>query len=132
MDDPRIFFVPRDFEEQFLLHAYVNTAQGIETCGLLCGHVGHDSVKVTHLLVPPQTGTCNTVEMLNDQLVAEKLLETSLTVVGWIHTHPTQTAFLSSIDIHTQYSYQALLKEAVACLLLYNNHRPRPTLRLQS
>jgi STAM-binding protein len=32
-----------------------------------------------------------------------------LTVLGWIHTHPTQTAFLSSVDLHMQYSYQQML-----------------------
>ena len=71
-------------------------------------------IRVTHLLIPPQAGTFNTVEMLEDQIVANALLGKDLLVVGWIHTHPTQTAFLSSIDVHTQYSYQALLKEAVA------------------
>ncbi len=27
--------------------------------------------------------------------------------LGWIHTHPTQTCFLSSVDVHTQCGYQA-------------------------
>ena len=40
---------------------------------------------------------------------------------GWIHTHPTQSAFLSSIDVHTQHGYQSLCAEAVAvvCAPLY-------------
>lgn len=33
---------------------------------------------------------------------------------GWIHTHPSQTAFLSSIDMHTHYSYQVMMPEAIA------------------
>ena len=37
-----------------------------------------------------------------------------MTVVGWIHTHPTQSAFLSSVDLHMQYSYQQMLPEALA------------------
>ena len=42
------------------------------------------------------------------------VFEKGLIVKGWIHTHPTETAFLRSIDVHTQFSYQALLQEAVA------------------
>ena len=30
----------------------------------------------------------------------------SLYPLGWIHTHPTQTCFLSSVDVHTQCGYQ--------------------------
>lgn len=31
-----------------------------------------------------------------------------------VQTHPTQTAFLSSVDLHTHCSYQLMLPEAVA------------------
>ncbi len=37
-----------------------------------------------------------------------------LLTLGWIHTHPTQTAFLSSVDLHTHCSYQLMLPEAIA------------------
>ena len=39
-----------------------------------------------------------------------------------IHTHPSQTAFLSSVDLHTHLSYQLMLPEAVAivCAPKYN------------
>lgn len=37
-----------------------------------------------------------------------------LITLGWIHTHPSQTAFLSSVDMHNQYGYQAMLPEAIA------------------
>ena len=114
MTDPRRLLVPRDIEDEFLLQARMNTAKGIETCGLLCGREERGTIRVSHLLIPPQAGTYNTVEMLDDQIVAGALMDNNLVVVGWVHTHPTQSAFLSSIDVHTQYSYQALLKEAVA------------------
>ena len=35
-------------------------------------------------------------------------------VLGWIHTHPTQTCFLSSRDLHTHVWYQSDLPESVA------------------
>ena len=40
-----------------------------------------------------------------------------LLTLGWIHTHPTQTCFLSSVDLHTHFSYQIMLNEAIAIVL---------------
>ena len=82
---------------------------------LLCGRDAGGIFRVTHLLIPPQAGTYNTVEeMLEDEHVAEAIFTNDLVVLGWIHTHPTQMAFLSSVDVHTQHLYQALLRESVA------------------
>lgn len=36
----------------------------------------------------------------------------SLYPLGWIHTHPTQTCFLSSVDVHTQCGYQVPLQQS--------------------
>lgn len=40
-----------------------------------------------------------------------------------IHTHPTQTCFLSSVDLHTSYPYQLMMPEAIAivCSGKYND-----------
>ena len=38
-------------------------------------------------------------------------------VLGWIHTHPTQSCFMSSRDLHTQVGYQVMMKESVAVVL---------------
>ncbi len=40
-------------------------------------------------------------------------------------THPSQTAFLSSIDLHTQFGFQIMVPEAVAivCAPKYNETR---------
>ena len=34
--------------------------------------------------------------------------------LGWIHTHPSQSAFLSSVDLHTHFGYQSMMPEAIA------------------
>ena len=65
-------------------------------------------------MLPPQSGTANQVEVTDDAAITNAVLGANLVTVGWIHTHPSQTAFLSSIDLHTQWSYQHLLPEAVA------------------
>ena len=31
-----------------------------------------------------------------------------------LQTHPSQTAFMSSVDLHTHYAYQIMLTEAIA------------------
>jgi hypothetical protein len=40
------------------------------------------------------------------QHVLDTVLSKDLIVLGWIHTHPTQDAFLSSVDMHMHCSYQ--------------------------
>ena len=53
-----------------------------------------------------QEGTSDTVQALNEEEIFDVQDKRSLYPMGWIHTHPTQTCFLSSIDIHTQCGYQ--------------------------
>ena len=40
------------------------------------------------------------------QHVLDTVLSKNLIVIGWIHTHPSQDAFLSSVDMHMHCSYQ--------------------------
>jgi proteasome lid subunit RPN8/RPN11 len=40
--------------------------------------------------------------------------ERNLISLGWIHSHPTQSCFMSSLDLHTHSAYQVMLPEAVA------------------
>ncbi len=46
------------------------------------------------------------MQALNEEEIFDVQDKRSLYPMGWIHTHPTQTCFLSSIDIHTQCGYQ--------------------------
>jgi hypothetical protein len=56
-------------------------------------------------------------QALNEEEIFEVQFERGLYPLGWIHTHPTQTCFLSSIDMHTQCGYQTMLEEAVAIVM---------------
>lgn len=40
-----------------------------------------------------------------------------------IHTHPTQSCFMSSLDLHSHASYQVMLAEAVA-IVCAPKHNP--------
>jgi STAM-binding protein len=85
-----------------------NTRLGIESCGVLGGELTPDctAFTVTKLIIPEQKGEQNTVEVTGDVELFVYMDEQKLLPLGWIHTHPTQTCFLSSIDVHTQAGYQ--------------------------
>lgn len=62
---------------------------------------------ISTLIVPKQEGTSDTVQALAEEEIFDVQDKRGLYPMGWIHTHPTQTCFLSSIDVHTQCGYQA-------------------------
>ncbi|WIA13630.1 hypothetical protein OEZ85_007194 [Tetradesmus obliquus] len=111
----------------FLHYAANNTRRGIESCGILAGRLSASDSRftITTLIVPKQTGTSDTVEMLGEEEVWEAESSRELVPLGWIHTHPTQTCFLSSVDIHTQCGYQTMLEESVAIVMAPTDSRKK-------
>ncbi|KAI7864963.1 hypothetical protein BDF14DRAFT_1828917 [Spinellus fusiger] len=110
----RTINVPSTLQEQFLLIAQANTNKNIETCGILAGHLKNNILTVNTLIIPKQTGTSDTCTTENEEELFEFQNQHDLLTFGWIHTHPTQSCFLSSIDLHTHCSYQLMLPEAIA------------------
>lgn len=102
---------------EFMALAQQNTARGIETCALLSGFLKNDVLTVTHCVVPKQTAATDTCAMLNEDEIFTFHDKRSLITIGWIHTHPTQSLFMSSVDLHTHFPYQALLPEAIAVVV---------------
>ncbi|CAJ0940274.1 unnamed protein product [Ranitomeya imitator] len=110
----RIVVLPKDLSQKFLQLAEANTSRGIETCGILCGKLTHDEFTITHVIVPKQSAGPDYCDMENVEELFNVQDQHNLLTLGWIHTHPTQTAFLSSVDLHTHCSYQLMLPEAIA------------------
>lgn len=110
----RQVIVPSDLMRKFMVLAEHNTLRNIETCGILAGKMVHDSFHITHVLVPKQSGTTDTCVAEDEEDLFMYQDPRDLITLGWIHTHPSQTAFLSSVDMHNQYGYQAMLPEAIA------------------
>ncbi|XP_014811343.1 PREDICTED: AMSH-like protease isoform X1 [Calidris pugnax] len=106
--------LPRDLCHKFLLLAEANTVRGIETCGILCGKLTRNEFTITHVIVPKQSAGPDYCDMENVEELFGIQDQYDLLTLGWIHTHPTQTAFLSSVDLHTHCSYQLMLPEAIA------------------
>ncbi|XP_076035817.1 STAM-binding protein-like isoform X2 [Oratosquilla oratoria] len=110
----RSVVVPVELMNKFMTLAHSNTQRNIETCGILAGKVAQNTLLITHLLVPEQCGTSDSCTTQHEEKLFDYQDQHDLITLGWIHTHPTQTAFLSSVDLHTHCSYQLMMPEALA------------------
>ncbi|XP_076005624.1 STAM-binding protein-like A [Genypterus blacodes] len=114
VDALRNLAVPAELCRGFLRLAEANTSRAVETCGILCGKLTRNEFTVTHVIVPKQSGGPDYCDTENEEELFLIQDQYDLITLGWIHTHPTQTAFLSSVDLHTHCSYQMMLPEAIA------------------
>ncbi|KAJ8921866.1 hypothetical protein NQ315_008498 [Exocentrus adspersus] len=114
--------VPVKVMTLFQAMAQTNTHKNIETCGVLTGKLEKNELIITHMIVPKQKGTSDSCMTSNEEEIFDYQDQHNLITIGWIHTHPTQTAFLSSVDLHTHCPYQLLMPEAIAivCSPKYN------------
>ncbi|XP_018568962.1 STAM-binding protein isoform X2 [Anoplophora glabripennis] len=118
----RRVIVPVKVMTLFQAMAQTNTHKNIETCGVLTGKLERNELIITHMIVPKQKGTSDSCMTMNEEEIFDYQDQHNLITIGWIHTHPTQTAFLSSVDLHTHCPYQLLMPEAIAivCSPKYN------------
>ena len=111
----RTLFLPPTLRTTFLRLAHKNTLANLETCAFLAGSLIANALFVSKLIVPAQTATSDTCEMINESQLFDYVdSQPDLMVVGWIHTHPKQTCFMSSRDLHTHSGYQMMLAESIA------------------
>jgi STAM-binding protein len=113
-DALRTVFLPPTLRHQFLAAASQNTRLNLETCGILCGILKSNALFITRLVIPEQKSTSDTCETVNEQELFDYCDKEELMVLGWIHTHPTQTCFMSSRDLHTHVGYQVMMPESIA------------------
>ncbi|KAK1081452.1 hypothetical protein LTR33_004667 [Friedmanniomyces endolithicus] len=115
-DPLRTLHLPSTLRATFLNLAHPNTLSNLETCGILAATLQSSTLKITHLLVPAQHSTSETCDTTpaGDAALFDYCDAHSLLVCGWIHTHPSQTCFLSSRDLHTSSGYQVMMPEAIA------------------
>jgi STAM-binding protein len=121
----RTVMLPPELRTTFLNLADANTCRNLETCGILCGTVISNALFINHLIIPDQhstSDTCDTTETGDNDLF-DYCDANNLLVCGWIHTHPSQSCFLSSRDLHTSSGYQIMLPEAIA-IVCAPRHNP--------
>jgi len=121
----RTINVPSDLAQKFLDLAQANTSRNIETCGILAGKLNQNTFTLSHCIIPKQSGSSDTCTTEQEHELFDTIDQQNLITLGWIHTHPSQTAFLSSIDLHTQFGYQIMIPEAIAivCAPSFNENR---------
>ncbi|CAG8446015.1 4271_t:CDS:2 [Acaulospora colombiana] len=95
----------------------------MEVMGLMLGEFVDDyTVRVIDVFAMPQSGTGVSVEAV-DPVFQTKMLDMLRQtgrpemVVGWYHSHPGFGCWLSSVDINTQQSFEALNQRAVAVVV---------------
>ena len=110
----RSIFLPQDLRHRFLSMAQPNTRANLETCGILCGTLVSNALFISKLVIPDQESTSDTCETVNESELFDFVDGEDLMVLGWIHTHPTQTCFMSSRDLHTHGGYQVMMPESIA------------------
>ncbi|XP_048502455.1 AMSH-like ubiquitin thioesterase 2 isoform X2 [Beta vulgaris subsp. vulgaris] len=107
--------------DDFLELARNNTNNDLETCGVLGASLKEETFYATTLIIPKQKSTSSSA--LREEEIFNIQNDRSLFPVGWIHTHPSQSCFMSSIDLHTQYPYQlavamqVMVPEAIAIVV---------------
>ena len=110
----RTVAVPGDLIVKFLGIAKVNSDRGIETLGTLGGQLRNNKFMISHLLIPRQVGKSDSCTMDGLEDVWNIHDKENIIFLGWIHTHPAYSVFLSSVDMHNQYEWQHMLPEAIA------------------
>ncbi|KAL2356207.1 hypothetical protein BJ546DRAFT_948168 [Cryomyces antarcticus] len=110
----RTLFLPPTLRSQFLSIAAANTRANLETCGILCGTLISNALFISKLVIPEQESTSDTCETVNESALFDYCDSEDLMVLGWIHTHPSQTCFMSSRDLHTHCGYQVMMPESIA------------------
>ncbi|KAG0043609.1 hypothetical protein BGZ83_011210 [Gryganskiella cystojenkinii] len=126
----RKMIVPVRLLDRFLNIVRPNTLKKLETCGILAGVLSRNKLTVTTLIIPKQTATSDTCSTTNEDELFEFQMERDLMTLGWIHTHPTQTCFMSSVDLHTHCSYQLMLPEAIAIVCAPSHEKDYGVFRL--
>ncbi|KAG7594512.1 JAB1/MPN/MOV34 metalloenzyme domain [Arabidopsis thaliana x Arabidopsis arenosa] len=116
-ESPLELHIATTMMDTFMRLAKSNTKKNLETCGILAGSLKNRKFYITALIIPKQESTSDSCQATNEEEIFEVQDKQSLFPLGWIHTHPTQSCFMSSIDVHTHYSYQIMLPEAVAIVM---------------
>ena len=80
----RQLIVPNMLMAQFLSIAQQNTNANIETCGFLTGKLSQNQFKITHLLIPKQSGTSDSCVTSGEEAMFDYQEKHDLITLGWV------------------------------------------------
>ncbi len=129
--------IPRQAQVVIKSEAYLNMAahaikfahpkrdqsQWVEVIGLLTGLVADENTPLERIVVnqywPVGHGNAVSVNILEAEPVMDILQkkEKEEFIVGWAHSHPSYSPYLSIDDVRTQARYQALWESSIAIVI---------------
>ncbi len=95
----------------------------VEVIGLLTGKVINSETPLEQILVkeywPVTHGNAVSVNILDAEPVMDILKKKNQDefIIGWAHSHPSYTPYLSEDDVNTQARYQALWSSSIAIVI---------------
>lgn len=95
----------------------------VEVIGVLTGSLQNEETPVEQVVVedywPVGSGDAVSVNILEADPIMDILASkpTQDFIVGWAHSHPSYSPFLSQDDVNTQLRYQALWEESIALVI---------------
>lgn len=107
--------------------SYANRAipqkEWVEIIGLLTGFIKNEDTPVEQLIVrdywPVTEGDAVKVEIIDQQIFTEIVenMKGKQFIIGWAHSHPSYTPFLSDDDIRTHLRYQTFWDRSIALVI---------------
>jgi len=92
-----------------------------EVIGYLIGQYKESWIEINDLIIPDQQGTNIHAEITSELAIVEYLRKNKRDInnvqVGWYHSHPSLSCFLSQIDIQTQKYWQKVNNRMVALVI---------------
>ncbi|XP_044760051.1 STAM-binding protein-like [Coccinella septempunctata] len=111
----RTVIVPSRITTEFSYLSYRNTQKNVETVAYLAGReLNATQLLVSHLILPEQVGYSDYFKVKDSIELIRYLDEHDLLTIGWIHSHPVESSYLSSSDMHYHSVFQSVLPEAIA------------------
>lgn len=130
-NDRKTVYINRRLIDGFLNFAFENLEKDLEFCGILSGIPVGNSWKITHCIIPEQNATKDSCCATNETDLFNYQFNNNLQPLGWIHTHPTQSTFLSTVDLVTQYGYQLMIPESIAIVCAPKSNPPLGIFRIK-
>ena len=87
-------YIPSSLVSHFVSKALSNTANNIETCGIMCGREKDDGYMITDIIIPKQTGSHDMCNMIDEEELFFFQDSKMLLTLGWIHTHPQYVHYI--------------------------------------
>eukprot|EP01084_Bolivina_argentea_P128236 226705_1 len=101
----KVFIIPNNVTAEFQSeYAAQDLTANKETAALLFAkkeHIQSQNVPICTVVIPKQTGDANSCVISAEEEIIYISTKNNLTLIGWMHSHPRQDNFLSSIDLHT-------------------------------